>query len=61
LAIVLEVQKKCDKVSTVSATDTVKLFLLKDALCMLIYFKDRKLHFLIFLFLPLLGRDHVLD
>lgn len=36
----LDVQKKRDKVSTVSATDTVKLFPLKDTLCMQMHLKD---------------------
>lgn len=36
----LDVQKKCDKASIVSATDTAKLFSLKDTLCMQMHFKD---------------------
>lgn len=40
LAMFLDVQKKCGKASNVSATDTAKLFSLKDTLCMQMYFKD---------------------
>lgn len=40
LAMFLVVWKKWDKVSTVSATDTAKLFPLKDTLCMQMHFKD---------------------